>query len=78
MGKFQREVLHRRNYCDAHLLVCGHCVRGVVATCRHGSLLLCSLLQGKFCQVSHLWIIMVRLSPAIAPSWEYLERNYES
>jgi hypothetical protein len=48
MEELQRDLLHRRNDCYAHLLVRGHCVRGLAASPPYGALLFCALHQGKF------------------------------
>jgi hypothetical protein len=48
MEELLRDLLHRRNYCYAHLLVRGNRVRGLVASPPYGALLLCALHQGKF------------------------------
>jgi hypothetical protein len=48
MEEFLRDLLHGRNEGNAHLLVRGHRLRGLAAACHHGTLLLRSLLQGKF------------------------------
>jgi hypothetical protein len=47
MEEFLRDLLHGGDQSNAHLLVRGHCLRGVATAHHHGPLLLRALLQGK-------------------------------
>jgi hypothetical protein len=53
MEEFLRDLLHRGDQSNAHLLVRGHCVRGMATARHHGPLLLDSLLQGTCSTFRH-------------------------